>query len=669
MNLNFYHSYTHQQGNRPVNVQTQMAQPIRPTQTVASGLLQRQCACGKHTSAGGECEECKKKKNMLQRKLTIGATNDPLELEADRVATQVLSAPAHFSMGGAPPKIQRFTGQASGQAMTAPASVDRVLASPGRPLDAGLQRDMGQRFGHDFSTVRVHSDVAAAQSARDMNAHAYTVGKNVVFGAGRFAPGTQEGRRLIAHELTHVVQQRSLSPKTPNSSLQRQAQGQPGSSQYSEHVDAGSISKSEEGIVKGSVRREERTAAGSLFHVGRAPVQYDETNCTVSVPMKVAFRHATLADIQNCPPALDQPPPSSLPANVDTTAFRRLANEYVNSLNQDLNGWYSVRFTGCKNNRCHGQNMAIQVQVSEVSVGAHPDYEVAIVNLSGRSCVDDSNYSDRTGHPGKVLLYAQGLERRTMAHEGGHMVLGHGDEYRETQQPGAGRPEDRVRTDWTLMGSHHSYGRFSLLHQRHFAFIPAFLNRVRPGCSASLVEENRPPQTDLTFEFGIGYASIASRGGQTAGGFVGLGLNLGIPLSRQREWELLIGVHGRLLGGLDPNQRQAWLLGARLGLEHTFSPGSGGFTVGGGGEIGAMHVPENRTLGTSSRSSPYAEGGGYLGYITSPESGVRAAFRLEGAIGTEVPATGTIGSPGMSIPSDPESLRYFRLGLSVGIRF
>ena len=70
-----------------------------------------------------------------------------------------------------------------------------------------LQQDMGQRFGHDFSRVRVHTGRAAEQSARDVNAHAYTVGHNIAFGAGRFAPGTYEGRRLLAHELTHVVQQ------------------------------------------------------------------------------------------------------------------------------------------------------------------------------------------------------------------------------------------------------------------------------------------------------------------------------------------------------------------------------------------------------------------------------------------------------------------------------
>jgi hypothetical protein len=66
---------------------------------------------------------------------------------------------------------------------------------------------MEQRFDHDFSRVRIYIGGAAEQSARDVNAHAYTTGNNIVFGAGRFAPATHEGQRLIAHELTHVVQQ------------------------------------------------------------------------------------------------------------------------------------------------------------------------------------------------------------------------------------------------------------------------------------------------------------------------------------------------------------------------------------------------------------------------------------------------------------------------------
>lgn len=175
--------------------------------THAGLLLQRKCACGSPTSSlTGECAECKSRK-CLQTKLAIGASNDPLEQEADRVADQVLAAPSNPAVSGAPPRIQRLKGQATGQTDTAPASVDRVLASPGRSLGPALRQDMEQRFGHDFSQVRVHSDAAAEQSARQVGANAYTMGHHIVFGAGWLAPGTQEGRRLLAHELTHVVQQ------------------------------------------------------------------------------------------------------------------------------------------------------------------------------------------------------------------------------------------------------------------------------------------------------------------------------------------------------------------------------------------------------------------------------------------------------------------------------
>jgi hypothetical protein len=90
-----------------------------------------------------------------------------------------------------------------------------VLNSPGQPLDASTRGFMESRFGHDFSRVRVHSDAAAAASAAAVNALAYTVGGHVVLGAGMYTPGTQEGRALLAHELTHVLQQPAGTPAGP----------------------------------------------------------------------------------------------------------------------------------------------------------------------------------------------------------------------------------------------------------------------------------------------------------------------------------------------------------------------------------------------------------------------------------------------------------------------
>lgn len=174
------------------------------------GILQRKCACGKHKVTGGECVECVKNKSGLQRKLSIGASNDLREQEADRVADQVMTAPGHSPVSTTPLRIQRYAGQATEGVETAPASVDRVLVGSGRPLEPALRQDMEQRFGQDFSRVRVHSGTTAEQSAKDVNANAYTVAQNVVFGAGRFAPGSHEGRWLLAHELAHTIQQRGV---------------------------------------------------------------------------------------------------------------------------------------------------------------------------------------------------------------------------------------------------------------------------------------------------------------------------------------------------------------------------------------------------------------------------------------------------------------------------
>ncbi len=137
-----------------------------PERQCPGGLLQRKCACGTHTIAGSECDACSKKR--LQR-------------------------------------------HATGQAETeeTPPIVHQVLSSPGQPLDAGTRSFMESRFHHDFSHVRVHTDARAAESARAVGANAYTVAQDVVFGPGLFQPGTAMGQRLLAHELTHVLQQSS----------------------------------------------------------------------------------------------------------------------------------------------------------------------------------------------------------------------------------------------------------------------------------------------------------------------------------------------------------------------------------------------------------------------------------------------------------------------------
>ena len=166
---------------------------------------------------------------FLQPKLAISQPSDPYEQEADRVAEQVMRMPALVvqrqcaacAAGGPPcPTCQdepitvsrKAHGSAGGEA---PPSVHSVLASPGQPLPASTRAFFEPRLGQDLRHVRVHTDGHAQQSAQDVSALAYTVGSHVVFDAGRYAPHSTEGQRLLAHELTHVVQQTSSGSVPP----------------------------------------------------------------------------------------------------------------------------------------------------------------------------------------------------------------------------------------------------------------------------------------------------------------------------------------------------------------------------------------------------------------------------------------------------------------------
>lgn len=168
----------------------------------------------------------------LQTKLVISEPGDRYEQEADRVAEQVMRMPEpefqrscacgngcqsdagqiSREVNGLQTKIIR---PGSMQTEAAPPVVLEALQSSGRSIDPATSTYMETRFGHDFSHVRIHSDTAAARSARAVNAKAYTLGRDVVFASGQYTPGTTEGRRLLAHELAHVLQQhgQSVTPR------------------------------------------------------------------------------------------------------------------------------------------------------------------------------------------------------------------------------------------------------------------------------------------------------------------------------------------------------------------------------------------------------------------------------------------------------------------------
>jgi len=139
---------------------------------------QRKCACGGTAGPAGECEACRRRREVAMQ-----------------------GHPANHTGASHSPSFAPI--------------IDEVLSSPGHSLDGATRAFMERRFGHDFSQVRVHSDARAAESAQAVNAHAYTVGKDIVVRTGAYEPNTQTGQRLLAHELTHVVQQRKTHGATP----------------------------------------------------------------------------------------------------------------------------------------------------------------------------------------------------------------------------------------------------------------------------------------------------------------------------------------------------------------------------------------------------------------------------------------------------------------------
>lgn len=144
-----------------------------------------------------------------QTKLTVNRPGDGYEQEADRVADLVMDAatPAAGQTTSLGASVMRHAAAAGEGVGAAPPLVHQALQSPGQPLDPATRHALEPRLGQDFSDVRVHTDPTAAQSANAVRARAYTVGRDVVFAAGHYAPHTAEGQRLLAHELTHVVQQ------------------------------------------------------------------------------------------------------------------------------------------------------------------------------------------------------------------------------------------------------------------------------------------------------------------------------------------------------------------------------------------------------------------------------------------------------------------------------
>lgn len=496
---------------------------------------------------------------------------------------------------------------------------------------------MRSHMGRDFGDVRIHTGPTAAKAARAVAARAFTVGRQVVFGAGEYAPGTPSGQRLMAHELTHVIQQESGGVM-----VQRNGRG---TSEFRESVPA-TPTEVRPNLWVGEVEREEFVpATGStaerVIHAGRVGLRYDSDACEVTIPYRVEFQQPSASNWPFCPADAGTPVPAATPSD----RFDRIRQRFLDAAADWLNGWYGARLTGCGVG-CADQDIPIGVEVTEDATD--PDSTVVIANIPGRSCANRSQM---------VLHVGSGISEDRMGHEAGHAVLGHGDEY-----PEQGDPEERVRVeDWSLMSTHHTFGRRSLLHERHFQFVPAFLEAIHPGCDAELTTVSRPPVLDFDVSLGVGGTGLQGVGGV----YFRVGADLGIPLDRLRAWEVTLGARGTFLSQLDTPRLNALLLGARVGLTHTWTPSTGGVRLGAFGELGGgrfqgLPPGTSRFAPPESGWLPYGEAGVSLGYSLPPGRSLTPTVEAEAAYGQSIGALDF---------EDAEVNRWFRVGVNLGLRF
>ena len=607
---------------------------------------------------------------VIQPKLRVGAVDDPLEREADRAAEAVVAGRGGGALFAATapvaqrkcaaceaeekardePPIQRKCAGCGAVKEPATDAAANAVTSGGRPLSPDLRAYFEPRFGQSLGMVRVHDHPRASAAADGIGARAFTIGNDIAFAGGAYSPQSKDGRRLIAHELAHTIQQAPFiarQPAPPPFYQKRyQERGGGGETDFEETVQ---VRPAQQGMsIVGSVNR--RVIAPAVGGQPPQEVHHGQVNnirfdpdCNVVIPFHVQFQQRATAQ---SPTSCQSPPPATAVPALSGPQVRSISDRYIAAMNEGLNGWFAVMVEGC-NQPCAGKPIPIKVVASEVT--SNPDQPVDIVPRGGR------------GDSGTIC--ANAFTPSFAVHEGGHQALGAPDEYHEVDpavlatSPQWGRSE-RVRNDLSYMNDQNGYGRFVQFHERHFRFVQAFMEAVfaGQGCTISL-KPLKSPQLD--FRLNLGFGGGAQIGGSTflwANLFVGTG----IPLERQRRFMLELGAQGQAFLANSYKGRNAFMAGARVGVEARTSPGKWGFTSQAFGSAGALYRPELKPYGDPripSRTSGYGEAGLGIGLHSGfLNGGVDLHIRAEAALGAEM-------------AQDKDAMRWFRAGFALGGSF
>lgn len=314
---------------------------LRPSQAATSTpmisparMLQRKCACGGPSGASGECAACASKR--LSRRAAPGVQAEPQGL---------------------------------------PPIVDDVLRTHGQPLDPQSRSFFEPRFGHDFGRVRVHADGRSGEAAQAVGARAFSVGRDLVFGHSEYAPHTPGGRRLLAHELAHVMQQRHAPDHGPitmgNQGLEQEADmmgeralagSPPGRAsstarglhrQQADDSEIPSPPRERQSDTPALARRESLTNAGRGG--GRFDAAIDRDVCMLAANMKIRFNFVDA--------------PSAWPSNDDKADWQE---KFVKRVTKRWTGRYDLErgdAKGCPGENC--ERLGVVMKVEPVTSGEH----------------------------------------------------------------------------------------------------------------------------------------------------------------------------------------------------------------------------------------------------------------------------------------------------------
>jgi hypothetical protein len=583
--------------------------------------------------AGNQVMQALLRGGWLRPKLEVGGVDDPEEREADAVADRIMRMPegeccAACAEGGAceDETVRRKAEAASAPRPSLPRGLEhqvRRLTSGGEPLTPSLRAYFEPRLGRDLGAARIHHDSRARDAAAAIRAKAFTVGEHIAIGTGHWSPESATGRRLLGHELAHVARGHAAvrrQPAVPEPTPPfRPAPGQLG--RETSRV-TGRTRRIEVGIAR-------TTSCGWTRHLSLVFDPDDE--CLIETGGTVEFRH---------PPV----PARQLPSD----QFEAMATRFLAAANDYLGGWYALKITGAEPGctaPCRDIEMPIRVRLVR-QAGGHP---ITISPGSGRETAGQLYGSTSTG---------------TLRHEAGHVALGASDEYRE---PGvACREGEHVEErDFSLMASNIVYGRRSLLHPRHFSHIVHWFETEFPRCRIELVELKTPSPVDFDLQLGLGTFGM----GGIRGFAFGVGLGVGLPLDRLRNWAFTIGPHANLLNAhTDGQSRDAYLFGLRFGLERRFTPSAGGPLLGGFAELGYGRF----SLSDWGRGIDETAWGGYgaIGARAGWGFGVTGfpSLAIEAQVGAPIGAPGRIGEPGGGFPPTARE-GWWQLGVTGAVRF